>query len=122
MIRINKIINKNDLLDLLKDTNVAKIELLSSKNKELKDLKVCRVFIYLKTDIKLLCSLVGNCKKSKEQSIKNKNFLSGICSILQCGFIRSTHVLKLIEIEKNEGLNLSIPKEWIKLIEKYNYV
>jgi len=124
MIRINKLMAKDKVLDLVFHPNVSKIELLSSKNKTLRSDKLSRILIYLKIkSIGDLNTILGNVAKIASTKIdwkntSNKAFLTGVGSIGKVGFIRFTIIEKLLKIELEESLNFGIPEYFVTLPNK----
>jgi hypothetical protein len=124
MIRINKLIKKDELFTYLSNPDIAKIELTKRKNKDLTNPYLCKVFMHMKVDWVEFCNMLGVCKiqhnVERNWEKGDKGFLNGIQSCKKDGFMRSTHILKLMDIENKYQINLAIPKEYKQLIEKYN--
>ena len=124
MIRINKLIKKDELFAYVNNPDFIKIELTRRKNKDLINPSLCKVFMYLKVDWMEFCNMLGVCKKQhnveRNWDKGDKGFLNGIQSCKVDGFMRSTHIIKLMSIEDKYQINLAIPKEYKQLIEKYN--
>ena len=125
MIRITKLVGKSEIFNILTNPDVSKIELLHSQNASLKNPDICRVNIYIRMKIDSLCSIVGNCKelhkKHKGWKKGNSSYVSGICTVLQSGFIKRSTIRKLEEIEISENIKFGIPKHYNELISKFDH-
>lgn len=120
MLRITKLIRRERIFDYLNNPKVAKVELNNGRNKGLKNPKLCKIYLYLDTQVKgsqddSIQSILGACKKN-EVDIP---FIKGIRSQRALGWLSRTHVKKLKEIEVERGLNLSIPHYFWDLIEEF---
>ena len=125
MIRITKIIDRKKIFDYLSYPIVCKVELNNREN-NLKNPNVCKIYLYLDTQVKnsnieRLQTIFGSCYKfSKELSNEhNKTYLSSICSQKELNWLSETQINRLVEIEKEENINLSIPKFFFDLIDEY---
>lgn len=126
VIRVTKLISRDRIFDYTGNPKITKIELNNRDNKGLINPHVCRIYLYLDTQTKNsqhddISVVLGACRKySLEPLGKGSNsFLKGLCGQLQLGWISRTHINKLVEIEKKENINLSIPKYFFKLIEEF---
>lgn len=123
MIRITKIINKGDLFDYMSNPEISKVEMLRSENKTLFDKNRCKVRLYLSVPYEQLNTILGDCQKHKAEKTDwkkgNECFIGGVGSTKHTGFIRASVLNKIIEISKEEKINISVPKSFIKLINKY---
>jgi hypothetical protein len=126
MIRITKLIGRDKIFDYLNNPKVCKVELNNRENKGLKNPYVCRIYLYLDTQIKSsqqddIATIFGQCRKYGLMQLgKGSNsFLKGICGQEKLGWLSRTHINKLIEIEKKENICFSIPKYFHDLIDKF---
>ena len=126
MIRLNKMILKEDLFRLMNDVSIQKVSLHTSKNRTLTDDKVCRVFLYLRhPNLKSeIGSIFANLKKYEiiPLGIGDNSFIKGIISQRNFGWLSASHIKKLREIEKRNNIKFGISKNTIKLIEHYNSI
>lgn len=109
MIRLSKkIINKNDLYEFFNKEYVAKIEIKKHDNKNLKDINVCKIytFIYIKNKCDIN-TILGCCEKFSELKIP---YLTGIVHQKREGWLSTTMLKKLMDIEDKYNIQLSIPK------------
>ena len=111
MIRINKLIKKSELFDILKDKQIASIELQRGKNEKIVDPEMCRVLIYYTHEG--LNHLVATCLIASEQyefEGKERAFLRGLGSAKTNQFIRASVVRRIMTLETKYGIYLGVPK------------
>jgi len=125
MIRITKIIDRKNIFDYLGNPKVCKVELNNREN-NLKNPNVCKIYLYLDTQVKnsnieRLHPIFGSCLKfsSKMSNEKNKTFLSAIYPQRSLNWLSETQINRLVEIEKEENIKLSIPKFFFDLINEF---
>ena len=128
MIRISKIIAKDKLFDYVNDPMISRIDLPASLNRALKNPFVCKVLLYVKD--------TPECEKAPEGRMHgiftmikkyykttlidgDDHYLRGIMSQKDLGFIKSSQIFKLSEIEKKNNIDLGVRKELFEIIEKY---
>ncbi len=112
MLRKTFIIDKEKIFRILQREDVVKIEIAKSKNKTLRNARICKIHVYFTINYLNLFNLIGNCKViAKKRELKSKGILTGIASCKTAGFIRESTVLKLKQFEESSGINLHIPKE-----------
>ena len=125
MIRITKLIGKDDLFNVMLMDTVTKVELLNSENKTLTNPNVCRVNLYLRININDLPTIIGNCKSSINTHPKwkkgNKGFVTGFCSSLNDNFIKWSNIKKLRIIGEEESISFSIPTYYDELVSKFDH-
>lgn len=126
MIRITKLIGRNQIFDYINNPKVTKVELNNRDNKGLVNPNVCRIYLYLDTQYKNsqvdhIPTILGSCYKYSLGPLgkNSRSFLSGICGQLELRWLSQTHLKKLVEIEKKEKINLSIPKYFFELINEF---
>lgn len=124
MIKINKLIRREDLFSYLGDSNVSRVELNRCRNRSLKDDSVCWVSIFISLPKSyhlnaLAGSLTDAIKNCTEWRKGNKCFVGGIRSIKQTGFINYSDLIRLKQIESEEGVNFGIPNEMLEIIARY---
>ena len=113
MFRKSFIIKKENFFNWVEDKQISKVEIADSYNKSLRNESLCKIYVYFKLQPMTLETIFGACKKESE-NIKISSdhaFLTGIQSLKSCGFISEKNLKKLIDIEKRNGINLSISKE-----------
>ncbi len=121
MLRITKLIGRDKIFDYLKNPKVTKVELNNRENKSLKNPFVCRIYLYLDTQIKdtkeeHINMVLGNCKRHENLKIP---FLKGIVAQKELGWLSATHIKKLMEIEKTHDIDLCIPNYFLDLIDTF---
>lgn len=121
MIRTRKIIGKDQIFDYVGDEKVAKVEINTSKQKTLKNDKVCSVYIYHRVEWNLVSTIIGKCKKAQLQDLGGndsyKALVTGIGSACNDGFISACNINKLVQIQDKTGYDFSISKNIVKLCQ-----
>lgn len=123
MYRKSFIIKKEDLFKYIESEFISKVEIANSYNKTLRDKSLCKIYVYFKIPHEELMSIFSKCKIEVEK-IKNPtdhSFLNGIQSLKGEGFISEKLLNKLIDIEKRNGISLSISGK-IKSMHKMRIV
>lgn len=113
MLRVRKIVPKTDILNIALDVNNAKIEILQSDQKFLKDPNVCSVYVYKRVDWSLICGIIGACEKATSHQITKEQdlgFVKGIVSMKMHGYITKSHLDKLGRLEKEYKYSFNIAK------------
>ena len=131
MIIVNKIIHYSELLEKSIDTNYSKIEIKIAKNKSLKNKSLVSVnlFLNLYPDSRKLISIQEGLHKSLIKITKDnevdkieKDLAHGFLANFSDGnmvWLKTSTWLKIIEFEKRNNINLSIPIKIKNFI--YNY-
>lgn len=97
---------------------VSKVEIANSYNKSLKDKSLCKIYVYFKINHQELMTIFGACKVNVDNvNSYDHQLLNGIQSLKGHGFISEKLLKKLIDVEKRNGINLSISKN-IKMMSK----
>lgn len=120
-IRITKIIKKDSLDSYIKDPLVSKISIVRRKN-NLNDPTAVKIDLYISIDMQLFHNMIGQCHNiAKNNKIGNgvNSFLNGLGNCKVCGHISQGDVIRLLQIEQTYKINLSIPKNYINLINLY---
>jgi hypothetical protein len=121
MIRISKIIHKDDLCKYIEDKDISKISILRRKN-NLKNRDLIKIYLFVHVDWGKFCTMIGQLKvlAKKEYIGPGVNpFLNGAGNCKMCGFIGSSDVEKLISFEQLYGINCAIPTDYTNIIKKY---
>jgi hypothetical protein len=124
MIRITKIIPKDEVFGLLENPEISSIEMNSQKNRSIKNPKMVRVSMYISVpfsefvNVMKTVDLIGYNHTFLKKS--NQNFVYTLRMAFKMGYIRAKHILKLKEIENQENIHFQIPNRFLKLIEKYD--
>lgn len=120
MIRINTMVKRDSIYDLMDDPGIARISFNYRKNKDLHDRTVCKVSLYIEMD-RNFARLFRSISKieSNMDSGENKKFLRSMISRKAQGWLKISEILKLKEIEDIEGVDFRIGGQVFNLIEKY---
>ena len=112
MYRKSFIIKKENLFKWIENEQVSKVEIANSYNKSLKDKSLCKIYVYFKINHQEFGAIFGACKVNVDKvNSHDHQFLNGIQSLKGHGFISEKLVKKLIDVEKRNGINLSISSE-----------
>ena len=114
MIRTRKIIGKDKIFEYVGNENIAKLEILTSKQKSLKNDQVCSVYIYHRVNFMDVCNILGRCRtfiETHPDREKYKSFVTGLMSARQVGFVSECNINKLIEITKKTGYFFGISQQ-----------
>lgn len=118
MIRETIIVKKTEVFEFLEDSKVSKIEIKREANQRDDD-TVIKIHIYRHASKKLFnnfkTNLAGVVKKKNTDnnwlSLENRDYLAGLVS---AKYLSKRCVERLLEIEKQEDINLSIPHAYRK--------
>lgn len=116
MIRTRKIIGRDKIFDYVGNSEIAKLEILTSKQKTLKNKEVVSVYIYHRLSWNDVLTMIGRCKIYCEKNpdrLKNSHtdFVTGMLSAKRDGFVSECNINKLIEIELKTGFDFCISKQ-----------
>jgi hypothetical protein len=115
MIRTRKIINKSDIFNYVGNENISKVEILTSKQKTLKNPDVVSVYIYYRVNWNDICSIIGRCvefnKQKRSTSNEDFDFVANLYSVKSAGFITLSALQKLLNIEKKYNFSFNISKK-----------
>ena len=124
MIRITKIIPKNEFFELMKDANIGKLLIDTSKNKSIKNLELIKVSIYLRmqyTDWVCMNKKIATVAETHTfVNNDDKAFLRSLSKSFNVGYLRVRYIRQLLEIQKKEKVHFQIPKKLIKLVDEYD--
>ena len=112
MFRKSFIIKKENLFNWVEDKRVSKVEIANSYNKTLRDKSLCKIYVYFKLDIMEFQNIFKAIKREidKVKISSDHGCLNGFQSLKGEGFISEKHIKKLLDIQKRNGINLSISK------------
>lgn len=128
MICSRHLIKKEDVFKHLENPKIVKIVLNHKRNANLKNENLCDVKIFYRVKFHQINDILVACKKVIDLD-RRDNFLHGIDHALingvqsqkqPHGFLTRTIINKLMDIEKEYGVNFSISKEISSIVELLN--